>query len=335
MASGETGQAAAPPPYRPYRLFRTLSPHSRAISCVKFSNDGRLLASASLDSTLVVYSSSSLLPLAVLSGHTAGVSDLAWSFDSHYLSSASDDRTIRIWSLRSLPSSSSSSSAAVSSTDDRCIRILRGHTSFVFCVNFNPQSNFIVSGAFDCTVRIWDVHSGRCVRAIDAHDEPVTSVHFVKDGSLVVSGSHDGTCKVWDVATGARAKVLVDEKAPPAVSFCKFSPNGKFVLVATLDDNLKLYNYATNKSIKCYTGHVNRRYCITSTFSVTNGKYIVSGSEDNCVYIWDLQGKNMIQKLEGHTDTVISVACHPTENKIASAGLDNDRTVKIWIQNTA
>ncbi|RDY10878.1 COMPASS-like H3K4 histone methylase component WDR5B, partial [Mucuna pruriens] len=66
---------------------------------------------------------------------------------------------------------------------------------------------------------------------------------------------------------------------------------------------------------------MNRVYCITSTFSVTNGKYIVSGSEDRCVYLWDLQQKNLIQKLECHTDTGIFVTCHPTDNKIASAGL--------------
>jgi len=96
----------------------------------------------------------------------------------------------------------------------------------------------------------------------------------------------------------------------------------------------KLWSYAQGKVVKTYTGHVNKVYCITSTFSVTNGKYIVSGSEDNCVYLWDLQNRNMIQKLEGHTDTVISVSCHPIENKIASAGLDNDRTVRIWVQDT-
>lgn len=95
----------------------------------------------------------------------------------------------------------------------------------------------------------------------------------------------------------------------------------------------KLWNYSAGKFLKIYTGHTNKKYCITSTFSVTNGKYIVSGSEDNCVYVWDLQQKTMIQKLDGHTDSVISVTCHPTENKIASAGLDGDRTVRVWVQD--
>ncbi|KAF5191679.1 Wd repeat-containing protein, partial [Thalictrum thalictroides] len=94
----------------------------------------------------------------------------------------------------------------------------------------------------------------------------------------------------------------------------------------------RLWNFSTGKFLKTYTGHVNSKYCISSAFSVTNGKYIVSGSEDHLVYLWDLQTKEVIQKLEGHTDTVISVACHPSENMIASGALGKDQTVKIWAQ---
>ncbi|KAK1266552.1 hypothetical protein QJS04_geneDACA015623 [Acorus gramineus] len=310
------------PPYRPYRHHRTLTDHTLAVSCVKFSNDGHLLCSASLDKTLIVWSSQTLAPLLRLSGHSEGVSDLAWSFDSHYVCSASDDRTIKIWDAKSSDASSS------------CVKTLKGHTGFVFCVNFNPMSTLIASGSFDQTVRIWDLKTGRAVHIIQAHQDPVTSVHFNRDGSIVVSGSHDGSCKIWEVESGACLKVLIDGPGP-AVSFAKFSPNGKFILAATLDDTLKLWNYSQGKFLKIYTGHVNRVYCITSTFSVTDVKAIVSGSEDKCVYIWDLQGKNLLQKLEGHTDTVISVSCHPTENIIASAGLHNDRTVRIWVQDRA
>lgn len=85
--------------------------------------------------------------------------------------------------------------------------------------------------------------------------------------------------------------------------------------------------------MKTYTGHANSKFCISSAFSITNGKYIVGGSEDCCVYVWELQSRKIVQKLEGHTDMVISVSCHPTESKIASGALGNDKTVKIWVQD--
>lgn len=52
------------------------------------------------------------------------------------------------------------------------------------------------------------------------------------------------------------------------------------------------------------------------------------------MYLWDLQTRKIVQKLEGHTDGVIAVSCHPSENMIASGALSNDKTVKVWVQRT-
>ena len=41
------------------------------------------------------------------------------------------------------------------------VKVLQGHTNFVFCVNFSPSSAMLASGGFDETVRVWDVARGR------------------------------------------------------------------------------------------------------------------------------------------------------------------------------
>ncbi|WZZ38171.1 hypothetical protein YC2023_034430 [Brassica napus] len=137
--------------FKPYRHLKTLEGHTAAISCVKYSNEGNLLASASLDKSMILWSATNYSLIHRYEGHSSGVSDLAWSSDSHYTCSASDDCTLRIWDARA---------------PYECLKVLRGHTNFVFCVNFNPPSNLIVSGSFDETIRIWEVKTGRCVRVI-------------------------------------------------------------------------------------------------------------------------------------------------------------------------
>lgn len=88
-------------------------------------------------------------------------------------------------------------------------KILRDHTNYVFCVNWNPQSNLLVSGSFDESIRMWDVArgesvrvlascfeltegTGKVLRVISAHSDPITAVNFSGDGSMIVSSSYDG-----------------------------------------------------------------------------------------------------------------------------------------------
>lgn len=97
-------------------------------------------------------------------------------FFVRFLVSASDDKTLKIWELSS----------------GKCLKTLKGHSNYVFCCNFNPQSNLIVSGSFDESVRIWDVRTGKCLKTLPAHSDPVSAVHFNRDGSLIVSSSYDG-----------------------------------------------------------------------------------------------------------------------------------------------
>mmetsp|Transcript_2815 Transcript_2815/g.8062 ORF Transcript_2815/g.8062 Transcript_2815/m.8062 type:complete len:391 (-) Transcript_2815:118-1290(-) len=295
-----------------------ISSHSRAVSSLEYSAEG-LLASASGDCTVKIWNGTSGAHKATLAGHDQGISDVAWSSDSRFLASASDDKTINLWDA----------------TKGVQVLGLKGHTSYVFCVNFNRQSNLLVSGSFDENVKIWDIRTGACLRTLPAHSDPVTAASFNKDGSCIVSGSHDGLIRLWDTASGQCMKTLFAEGSPP-VSHVTYAPNGKYLLASTLDDTIRLWDISdSTKCIKAFRGHDNKKYSMHCHFGARKqSPFIVSGSESNEVFIWDLNSRKVLHRLQGHNDAVLAVAPDPTGTIIASGGSTADATIRLWWQES-
>ena len=75
--------------------------HTSAVNSVAWSPDGTRLASASSDSTVRIWSSSTGETERVLVGPPSTLNSVAWSPDGTRLASASKDNTVRVW-LKSL-----------------------------------------------------------------------------------------------------------------------------------------------------------------------------------------------------------------------------------------
>ena len=86
---------------------------------------------------------------------------------------------------------------------------------------------------------------------------------------------------------------------------------------------LKDYHFYQN--LKTLKGH---RSSVLSVAITPDGQYIVSGSDDKTIKIWDINTGECLKILEGHTDSVRSVAIIPDGQSIVSSG--GDSTIKIW-----
>ncbi|GKT22837.1 wd40 repeat-like protein [Aduncisulcus paluster] len=81
------------------------------------------------------------------------------------------------------------------------IHAMDDHKDSVISLRKHPKSsNFIISGACDGELRIWDVQHFKSLSAIKAHEHWVTGICFVpSQPQRFLSSSRDGFIKLWDM----------------------------------------------------------------------------------------------------------------------------------------
>ncbi|CAE6456369.1 unnamed protein product [Rhizoctonia solani] len=85
----------------------------------------------------------------------------------------------------------------------KSIKVYRGHTGPVTCLAFfKPESDrtILLSGAWDQTIRAWDVETGNLISTTKAHSDFLKTLLVVPHLNLLLSGSSDKHIKLWDLS---------------------------------------------------------------------------------------------------------------------------------------
>lgn len=116
-----------------------LKGHNRQVNALSFSQDGKLLASASDDHTIQIWDASTWQQVSTLRGHAGGVTSVSFSTNGDHLASASKDRGIILWDRRTMAQSG----------------VLRGHADTVLNAVFCGESDWLASASFDRRIMLW------------------------------------------------------------------------------------------------------------------------------------------------------------------------------------
>ncbi|XP_035271774.1 jouberin isoform X2 [Anguilla anguilla] len=303
---------------------------------LRFSPDGRALAAACADRDafpIIVYEIPSGKVLSAFNGHLSIVYDLCWSRDNSNLLSASSDGTVRMWNVERL---------------DRIARKVLPHPSFVYCAQYHPSAqNLVVTGGYDCLVRVWDVEvrdvNGQLLQEFEGHKSFINCLCFDADGLRMFSGDNVGLLIAWNTSVDGdspqsptrrwgieREIEEADLKGIP-VSTLEVHPNGRRLLIQAKDSVVRVMDLRI-LAVQKYTGATNYRERIHSTFSPC-GSFIFSGSEDGMAYVWNAETGDQVAVYSElcYPTPLRDVAFHPHENMVAFCAFGQNQPVHVYL----
>ncbi|MBP7459905.1 MAG: T9SS type A sorting domain-containing protein [Candidatus Delongbacteria bacterium] len=331
------------------QLLDSLIGHRGYVDAVRFFPDGIHLASCSMDSTIMIWNRLTGSACDTLYGHTGGIYDLDISSDGTRLASGSADGTVRIWD-------------AVSGTGLHTLNI----PSSYFCrVNFSPAGNRLATVGKDDSIRIWNVDNGTLLKTFKAGGADINNLDFSPDGTRLASCSYDSNIKMWDMAsyqeTGSWYGSSRDIKSldlsstgqlgvagwngrdvrlwsDPDLTQCDslpssynsecgslaFSPDGSRLAIG-YQKKISIYNPVSRELLNRFDAHTK---VINALDFSPDGHWLVSGSSDSTVKLWDVATYTLLLTLDGHQSQVRSVTFSKDGKTVVAGG--EDGRVLVW-----
>uniref|UniRef100_A0A8D2KU37 Lissencephaly-1 homolog n=1 Tax=Varanus komodoensis TaxID=61221 RepID=A0A8D2KU37_VARKO len=262
-----------------------------------------------------------------LSGHRSPVTRVIFHPVFSVMVSASEDATIKVWDYE---------------TGD-FERTLKGHTDSVQDISFDHSGKLLASCSADMTIKLWDFQGFECIRTMHGHDHNVSSVAIMPNGDHLVSASRDKTIKMWEVQTGYCVKTFTGHRE--WVRMVRPNQDGTLIASCSNDQTVRVWVVATKECKAELREHEHVVECISwapessystileATGSETKksgkpGPFLLSGSRDKTIKMWDISTGMCLMTLVGHDNWVRGVLFHSGGKFILSCA--DDKTLRVW-----
>ncbi len=191
-----------------------------------------------------------------------------------------------------------------------------GHTDSVSSVAFSPCGQYVCSGSWDGTTRVWSLVDRKELLRFK-HTDKILSVGFSPDGRYILSGSEDGTLLLLDLKA-EREKWRLKKRSISAVAF---SPDGQYALAAERDARIiHLYEVETGRQVINFMTYNDKLF--SATFS-PDARFIISGGGviNVLMQVWEIATINE-RSFRGHFMPIASVKFAPDQRYALSGGYD-------------
>jgi WD40 repeat protein len=201
---------------------------------------------------------------------------------------------------------------------------LDGHTKEIDDLAIDPQGRWLVSGSWDKTARIWDLHDRETTSIqLTVNDGGIESFVLAPDGRWLVTWAEGKDARLWDLEhLRAEPRVLPGHKL--GTWSVAFDPKGRWVANEGLGETVLLWDLQHPSPAVPLGGH-NRVGLLVFD---PDGRWFVT-TDSATARLWDLQHlESGARVLHGGAGGMKSVAFDPGGRWLATESADG--IVRLW-----
>jgi WD40 repeat protein len=207
----------------------------------------------------------------------------------------------------------------------------QGHLDDVLDLSWS-KSQHLLSSSMDKTVRLWHLSSNACLKVF-SHSDYVTCIQFNPvDDDHFISGSLDGKVRLWSIPDH---QVIDWNDLHEMVTAACYTPDGQAALVGSYKGSCRMYNTSENKMQ--HKSHINlhnkkkksRNKKITGfQFAPGSISEVLITSTDSRVRVVD--GGDLVHKFKGFRNSSSQISASLTANGKYVVSASEDSQVYIW-----
>ncbi|XP_059049602.1 WD repeat-containing protein 26 [Achroia grisella] len=300
----------------PIHSLQVLNEHCDEVWYCKWSPDGSKLASGSKDNTVMIWdfdpAAKRLTFRKSLEGHTYGVSYLAWSPDGRYLIAAGPENCpdLWIWNME---------------TEQLHQKMTQSQEDSLTAVAWHAGSDKFVCGGgsgqfYHCGLDVRTAH----ISSYKGYRNNLTDTHATCQYSLPTHTHH--RVRAYDFTDLTDRNLIQEEHAVMAMTL---NANDTLLLLNVANQGVHLWDIRARALVRRFRGLSQGHFTIHACFGGAHQDFIASGSEDNKVYIWHINGEEPIAVITGHTRCVNAVAWNPVHHDVIVSASD-DYSLRLW-----
>lgn len=249
--------------------------HRGPVSAVVFLDDGRYLASGSLDKTVKIWNVDGGT-LRNGYAHATAVTSLSYSAADKILASGGSDGTVKLFDT------------GISKDINKELGTLTGHLGPVMSVAFSLDGKSLAVGvaAGDRAgqLKLWNPQTRSERSTLEGHQDVVGAVAFTPDGRTLASAGYDGVIRLWEPWLGLLRGAMESKGERSALVALAVAPDGKSAATASYNRTIRIWDLAAREE---RNSHANQSGVCKGLAYSPDGKHLAAAQQDGKVIVWN------------------------------------------------